>query len=256
MAMVREQDMFFALGPAVDLGLALIKGQGKIRDNVAAAFAGCMAFALGYLPQLVAYQALNGVPRPSPLVSRKMYWDSPHALQVLLDTEHGFLFWTPLALLALAGLILMAAAPQRAVATTGEARQRTDTRRIGACMFLMVALQVYVSGAVASWTVAGAFGQRRFVGITMFLVVGLAALRQSIRADTMRLATTVAVVICVWWNLALIAEFGTSMMDRQRLELRKNAYDAFVTLPRMAPGLAYRYFAERASFYKPVEPVR
>ena len=39
----------------------------------------------------------------------------------------------------------------------------------------MVALQVYVSGAVESWTVAGAFGQRRFVSITMILVVGLAA---------------------------------------------------------------------------------
>jgi hypothetical protein len=185
-----------------------------------------------------------------------MFWDSPHALQVLLDTEHGFLFWTPLALLALAGLILMATAPERVVATTGDTTRQTDTRRIGACMLLMVALQVYVSGAVASWTVAGAFGQRRFVGVTMFLVVGLAALRQSIRADATRIATTVAIVICVWWNLALIAEFGTSMMDRQRLELRKNAYDAFVTLPRTAPRLAYRYFTERASFYKPAEPVR
>lgn len=256
MAMVREQDIFFALGPAVDFSLALIKGQGQIRGNVAAAFAGCVAFAVGYLPQLLAYQALNGFPRPSPLVSRKMFWDSPHALQVLLDTEHGFLFWTPLALLALAGLIVMATSPERMVATTGGATRRTDTRRIGACMLLMVALQVYVSGAVASWTVAGAFGQRRFVGVTMFLVVGLAALRQSIRADATRTATTVAIVICVWWNLALIAEFGTSMMNRQRLELRKNAYDAFVTLPLMAPRLAYRYFTERASFYKPAEPVR
>jgi len=279
MAMVREQDIFFTLGPAVDFALALIKGQApaarasrevgeraragvgpreqwEMRDKILAAFAGCVAFALGYLPQLLAYQALNGFPRPSPLVSRKMFWDSPHALQVLLDTEHGFLFWTPIALLALAGLILMATTPERVVATTGDATRRTDTRRIGACMLLMVALQVYVSGAVASWTVAGAFGQRRFVGVTLFLVVGLAALRQSIRADATRIATTVAIVICVWWNLALIAEFGTSMMDRQRLELRKNAYDAFVTLPRTAPRLAYRYFTERASFYKPAEPVR
>jgi hypothetical protein len=130
------------------------------------------------------------------------------------------------------------------------------TRRIGACMLLMVGLQVYVSGAVASWTVAGAFGQRRFVSVTIFLVVGLAALRQWIRADAMRRATHVAIVICVWWNLALTAEFGTSMMDRQRLDLRQNAYDAFVTLPRMAPRLVYRYFTERASFYKPAEPAR
>ena len=43
----------------------------------------------------------------------------------------------------------------------------------------MVALQVYVSGAVESWTVAGAFGQRRFVAMTILLVVGLAALRDA-----------------------------------------------------------------------------
>ena len=48
-----------------------------------------------------------------------------------------------------------------------------------------------------------------------------------------------------------MAEFGTGLMDRQRLELRKNAYDAFVTIPRMAPGLAYRYLTRRETFYKP-----
>jgi hypothetical protein len=37
-------------------------------------------------------------------------------------------------------------------------------------------------------------------------------------------------------------------MDRQKLEPARNAYDAFVTLPRMAPGLAYRYVFDRQSF--------
>ena len=31
----------------------------------------------------------------------------------------------------------------------------------------MVAVQIYVSGSVESWTVAGAFGQRRFVALTI-----------------------------------------------------------------------------------------
>jgi hypothetical protein len=41
------------------------------------------------------------------------------------------------------------------------------------------------------------------------------------------------------------------MMDRQRLELRRNAYDAFVTLPRALPDLLYRYLMHRGSFYRP-----
>jgi hypothetical protein len=117
-------------------------------------------------------------------------------------------------------------------------------------MLLMVAMQVYISGAVESWTVAGAFGQRRFVAVTIFLVVGLAAFRRWADSRRARIATNVLTILCIWWNLALTLEFGTSMMDRQKLELRRNAYDAFVTLPRTAPQLLYRYLTNRSSFYK------
>jgi len=263
MAMVREQDIFCALGPAVDFLLTLIKGEGtrhkakgetpaigaSARPGVFLGLIGCTAFLIGYLPQLIAYQALNGFPRPSPLVIRKMFWSSPHALQVLADPEHGFLCWTPLALLALAGLIIVAVAPRAVVAE--ETAATSQVRRIAGCMLLMVAMQIYISGAVESWTVAGAFGQRRFVAVTIFLVVGLAAFRRWADSRSARIATNIAIVLCVWWNLALTLEFGTSMMNRQKLELRRNAYDAFVTLPRAAPKLLYRYFTNRSSFYKP-----
>ena len=272
MAMVREQDIFFAFGPALDWALTLYQEAGGRRQEtggwprlVKSAVAGCAAFAAGYLPQLLAYTSLNGHPRPSPLVTRKMFWTAPHAAQVLADTHHGFFFWTPLAVLAVTGLILITVAPRgrlpgnalTAPATSGVSPPdgASEIRRLGACLLLMVALQVYISGAVESWTVAGAFGQRRFVAITIFLVIGLAALREWIRGTWTRIAVNVAIVICVWWNVALMAEFGTSMMDRQRLELDRNAYDVFVTLPRMAPELLHRYFTDRSSFYRPPEPL-
>jgi hypothetical protein len=148
-------------------------------------------------------------------------------------------------------LILIATVPSRVVQTSTAATIR-DARQVGSCMLLMVAMQVYVSGAVESWTVAGAFGQRRFVAVTIFLVVGLAAWRRAAGASSVaRVAANIVIALCVWWNLALTLEFGTSMMDRQKLELRRNAYDAFVTLPRTAPQLFYRYFTNRSSFYKP-----
>jgi hypothetical protein len=249
LAMVREQDALFTLGPALDFMLTHVARartpaatRAMNRTALAAAATGCLAFAAGYLPQLIAYQALNGRPRPSELVTRKMNWAAPHALQVLASPEHGFFIWTPLAVLGVAGLVLLAV------------RRDADRRRIGACMLLMVLLQVYVSGAVESWTVAGAFGQRRFVSVSMLLVVGLAALRQAFRARTSRTLLNVAIMLCVWWNVALMAAFGTKLMDRQRLEPRRNAYDAFVTLPRMAPDLVRRYLVHRSSFYKPPAP--
>ena len=51
-------------------------------------------------------------------------------------------------------------------------------------------------------------------------------------------------------SLAHVAAFGTGLMDRKRLEPGKNAYVAFVTLPKMIPDLAYRYVFDRASFYR------
>jgi hypothetical protein len=243
MAMVREQDIFFVAGPAADFVLTAVrgrsdngKGASETGTMLPAGIAGCTAFAIGYLPQLLAYNALNGRPSPAADVQRKMTWYSPHALQVLASPEHGFLFWTPLAVLGVAGLVVLMLRP--------------DRRRIGACALLMVALQVYISGAVESWTVAGAFGQRRFVCLTILLVIGLAALVSSL-SQVPRRAVILLTVPAVWWNLALMAEFSTQLMDRQRLELKKNAYDAFVTIPRMAPGLAYRYLTRRETFYKP-----
>ena len=263
MAMVREQDVFFAIGVLVDFALTRVTTTGIAarKQTVAAALVGSAAFAAGYIPQLLAYTALNGRPGPSPLVARKMFWHAPHALQVLADTEHGFFFWTPLAALAILGLILMTAAPRQHSSAGAESETAargtstaSDIQRISACLLLMVALQVYISGAVESWTVAGAFGQRRFVGLTIVLVIGVAALREWVRGGIPRLALNVLIALCVWWNIALMAEFGTFMMNHQRLELRRNAYDAFVTLPRMAPQLLHRYFTARSSFYRPVEP--
>jgi hypothetical protein len=247
MAMVREQDIFFAVGPALDFVLTANARRAAAGKIARAASIGISVFAICMLPQLIAYHALNGHPSPSKLVSRKMTWTAPHALQVLFSPEHGFFFWTPLAVVGVAGLVVLAV---RGVA--GNA----DSRRIGTCALTMFALQVYVSGSVESWTVAGAFGQRRFVALTILLVIGIATVwRLCTEASSMpRYALALAAVVAIWWNVAMMALFGAAMMDRQRLELGRNAYDAFITLPRIAPQLAYRYFVRRDSFYQTPRP--
>jgi hypothetical protein len=251
MTIVREQDAFFAVGPAVDFLLrqntvpaARTATSGKkTGGTIKALAAGGAAFVVVLLPQLLAYQALNGHFGPSRLVGRKMTWTAPHALQVLFSPEHGLFFWTPLALLASAGLIVLA--------WRGIPYSR-DARRIGGCALLMVAMQVYVSGSVESWTVAGAFGQRRFVALTVLLVIGIAVVWSLAATSTtaLRIALAAVTAVMIWWNVALMALFGMGLMDRQRIELARNAYDVFVTIPRLAPQIAYRYFVHRDSFYQ------
>lgn len=290
MAMVREQDAFLALGPAADfLGYAIrmhvlpagaasinqsSRGPSRARRSLAhprsaaaaaaadtttgisqrqsgttdvqrtilVGLAGSVAFFLGLLPQLLAYKALNGRFGPSTLVTRKMTWYAPHALEVLFSPEHGFFLWTPIAAVAIAGLLLLAL------------RGQTAARRVAACALLMVAVQVYVSGSVESWTVAGAFGQRRFVALTALLTLGLAAVLATVPRNALRPVTGALLLLCVWWNVALMMAFGAGLMDRQRLEPSRNAYVAFVQLPRMLPDIARRYLFSRESFYEKKQP--
>jgi hypothetical protein len=249
MAMVREQDLFFAAGPALDFGLWALgsrtSSSQSLKPKAQGLIAAATAFAVVFAPQAAAYVVLNGRLGPSQLVTRKMSWSGPHVLQVLFSPEHGFFVWTPIAMLAIAGLVMMTA---RAGSTA------PDHPQVGLCLLLMIALQVYVGGSVESWTVAGGYGQRRFVALTAILVIGFAALGDGIRSRAGRRALAAVTVLAVYWNLALIAEFATGLMDRQRLEPARNAYDAVVTLPARVPDLAYRYLFDRRSFYAPRQP--
>jgi hypothetical protein len=264
MGMVREQDVFFIAGPVLDFGLWALYAD-RTRPS---------------LPRVA-----NGHLGPSRLVTRKMNWGAPHAIEVLFSPEHGLFIWTPLTLLALAGLVWMfahrgAEAPrdERAEAPrdeepTGSAQpqlrvhRRADAprdedragsaqlqlrvrRRVALCMLVMLILQVYVGGSVESWTVAGGFGQRRFVALTALLVIGLAALYEAARNISVRRMLVSITLLAVYWNIALSVEFAVGLMDRQRLSPRQNAYDAFVTLPMQLPSLASRYLFDRSSFYR------
>ena len=247
MTMVREQEAFVAIGPAVDFVWSLVEDRRagraqETRRKMMAAAVGGTAFLLCMLPQFWTYLVLNGRIGPDRHIQNKMLWHAPHALSVLLSPHHGLFFWTPLAVLGVAGLVVKAT---RSPATNAS----PDLRRIAICMLVMFASQVYIAGSVDTWTVAGSFGQRRFVGMTVVLVAGVAVLLEEIRGWQRKVVIAV-ILVCVWWNLGLIAQFGAGMMNRQRLEPGRNAYNTFVTVPLTLPNLAYRYFFDRASFYQ------
>jgi hypothetical protein len=185
---------------------------------------------------------------PDETAARKMTWTAPHFWGVLFSPEYGLFAWTPLAIVAIIGLVAVAAGGRNAVveSDTGD----RDARRIAILALVMIAAQAYSSGSVESWTVAGSFGQRRFVAITPLLVLGLAGLFTHLRSDLPRRAAVVIVALAIWWNLGLMAQFGLHRMDRQKLTLLANARVTFIDLPREAPSLVWRYLTNRESLYK------
>ena len=266
MAMVREQDAFFVAGPALDFAwrrLADVRGSRfEVRGATIGVIAAIISFGAVFTPQAVSYLVLNGHIGPHASVAHKMKWWAPHAGEVLFSPEHGFLVWTPLALVAIAGLFAMLLPPkggsyrerEEAGASTNQpvASAFRRKKQVAICLLLMLALQTYVGGSVESWTVAGAFGQRRFIALTTVMVIGLSCLWSRLpRLNHVRRGGFyLAMALLVYWNLALIAEFSIGLMNRQYLEPQRNLRDAFITVPREVPSLVYRYLFDRQSFYR------
>jgi hypothetical protein len=129
--------------------------------------------------------------------------------------------------------------------------QRRERQALGACSLVFVLLNIYIAGSIESWTAAGAFGQRRFVSLTPVLVIGLAAVltAAAARGRVLRWTTRGLVLLCLWWNLGLMAQFGMNTMDRLQLTLAENARVTFFELPFEGPQLLWRYVWDRPSFY-------
>jgi hypothetical protein len=192
------------------------------------------AAALVMAPQLLAYHALNGRYGPSTLVRRKMTLWSPHLLEVLFDPGHGLFFWTPLLLFAVVGLVLAIGRPGTA-----------DTRAISVLLALGLLTQIWINGCIESWSQAGAFGSRRFVGVTLVFAWGLATLLHRLRPRLGPAPLAAAVAVFAWWNVSLMVQFGLRLMDRQRLEWPRVAVSQFTEVPPRLLRVAGLFFTDR-----------
>ncbi len=233
-ALVREQDGLFGVVPA---GVLLLHGgRGRpLRETLARGLALAAGAFITFAPQLVAYRAINGGFGPSKLVARKMSWSSPHLLEVLVDPGHGLFVWTPLLLLATLGLL-------------GALARRRDP--LLALLALGLLVQVWINGAVESWTQAGAFGSRRFVAATPVFAFGLVFLVTAAHARLGRRATGAVLALFVWWNVSLMVQFGLRLMDRQRLEWPQVAVNQISEVPPRLARTAWLFFSDRERLVK------
>jgi len=227
--LVREQDLLFAAVPAADLVWRAARAAERPRAVARLIVLVGMA-AVAFVPQLFAYRAINGGFGPSSLVARKMSYVSPHFFEVLFDPGHGLFAWSPILLVAAAGLALAAA------------RGRSGPV---ALMALGLVLQVWINGAVESWTQAGAFGSRRFVSATAVLAWGLAAVVEAARPRLGRAAMAATLALVVWWNVSLMVQFGLRLMDRQGLEWPRVAVNQLTGVPPRVLGATWLFLTDR-----------
>jgi hypothetical protein len=227
--LVREQDALFLVAPAVWV-VSESLGRREWRQGATRLVAvGCGAVTV-FLPQLFVYRTLTGGFHPSRMVSGKLDYTSPHFLGVLFDPGHGLFAWSPLLLVAIAGLVWAVG-------------RRRDA--IAALLGLAFVLQVWINGALYTWTQGGAFGSRRFVAATAVFAWGLAWAVSGSVAALGRRSSAVLLSIFVWWNVSLIVQFGLKLMDRQELEWPKVAINQFVEVPQRLGRVAWLLATDR-----------
>ncbi len=147
---------------------------------------------LTVIPQLLAYQILNGRPGPASTVSGKLDWASPHFFSTLIDPAHGAFLWSPVLAIGLVGMIWLG---------------RRDAALAGALLAAFAA-QTYINGSFGTtWHLSGSFGFRRLIECTPIIVLGLAALVERLRLRVGAWPLVIVALLLIYWNVGLIAQW-------------------------------------------------
>jgi len=197
-----------------------------------------------FLPTLLSKKIVYGSLFESGYVPISRWnWTSPNFLQVLFSANHGLFSWTPLLLLSAIGIFLF----------------WRKSPRVGGPVLCAVLAFYYFIASYPDWAGISSFGNRFFVSLTVFFVVGLAVLLQSLaeKFSSLRSATlaSVALLLCfVFWNLGLMFQWGTHLIPaRGPVSFAEAAHNQFVVVPRQLTGLLHDYFFRRKELMHQIE---
>lgn len=200
------------------------------------------------LPQLVAYAIVHGSPFNTGRFHR-FFWDEPHLFAHAFGGDHGLFLWTPLILVALAGLAGLAL--------------RRD-RFLGGCLLLASAAFFYVATCSDRWHTAPGFGNRFLIALTPVWVVGLATalgavhrwLAPLLPAPRARSAAVVAgIALAVAWNVGLVFQWGSGLVSRREaVDFPRVVRQQFTLVPRQLGAFALRLLGARGAVAGAREP--
>lgn len=170
------------------------------------------------------------------------YWNSPAILRVCFSADHGLFSWTPMVLLAVAGIFLL---------------YRYDREfAIGSAGIFLGYL--YLVGCYEDWDGVSSFGSRFFVSLTALFVVGLAVLFDLLAQAWQKRGTEIvawgATSALVLWNIGLIFQWGTHLIPpRGPISWRDAAYNQVAVVPARAESVVRSYFTHRSALMNQIE---
>lgn len=209
---------------------------------------GCAVFAaalfVSLLPTFITRQIIYGNPFETgyPAISG-WNWTSPVLVKVLFSADHGMFMWTPVLVLAAAGLPLLI---------------KRDAL-LGAGALLTFLAYYYFIASYPDWDGISSFGNRFFVSLTPIFILGLAALLSSCSAWLGMASRAVAVAcpvlaLLIVWNVGFIFQWGTHMVPaRGEISWSGMVHNQFVEVPRRMEQSLETYFLHRGEMMENIE---
>ena len=194
------------------------------------------------LPTFASRYTIYGSPFSSGYIPVHFwFWKSPYFGQVLFSADHGLFAWTPLLALSTAGLFLF-------------------WRRhplVGGPVLLAVLTFYFVIASYPDWDGISSFGNRFFVSLTVFFVLGLAELLQRVAQGSRgrSFASAIVVLGCfVAWNLGLMYQWGTHLIPaRGAVAWSEVAHNQFHAVPRQLSSQLTEYLFHRRQVMDRIE---
>jgi hypothetical protein len=220
-------------------------GQGppiqKLTINVGIFLAACV---VALLPTFVTRQIIYGSPLESgyPAIAT-WHWTSPVLLKVLFSSDHGMFSWTPILILAVAGLSFLL---------------KRDFLLGAGCVLTLLAFYFFIA-SYPDWDGLSSYGNRFFVSLTPIFILGLAALLSSLSGwlgDTARAAAAACPVLALLavWNAGLIFQWGTHMVPaRGEISWSTMVRNQFVEVPQRMTQSVETYFLHRGEMMQRIE---
>ncbi|HVB86050.1 MAG TPA: hypothetical protein VNK23_05205 [Candidatus Dormibacteraeota bacterium] len=200
-----------------------------------------LALIAAFLPTLVAKKIIYGG-FFSLGYTEHWYWNSPAFFKVCVSADHGLFSWTPILILAVAGLICL----------------RKYDRAFAVYSLVAFVAYLYSMGCYEDWDGISSFGSRFFVALTPIFVVGLAAffdwfarVWHQRRAGILAAGATAVLVL---WNLGMIFQWGMHLIPpRGPISWREAAYNQVAVVPEDAASAIDMYMTSRTNLMRHIE---
>lgn len=205
-------------------------------------FAAALVFA--FLPTLISRWIIYGSPFSTGYTEVSVWHlTNPLLAQVLFSSDHGLFSWTPILLLASAGLFFVV---------------RRD-RVLGWAVVFSALAFYFLIATYPDWDGISSYGNRFFVSLTPTFVLGLTALlaasEKLVHNNRLVWRGAIAgIALLVLWNLGLLFQWGMHLIpDRGPISWSEMASNQFRVVPADLSTSAARYFTRRHQMMQGIE---